>query len=175
MHALDQYMHQINVQDYHDNCWRYWNKISGFHILKAEKQIGSRPAEQILSPIPTGGGTSAPPACAPVLKSIGILGSAFPLFYWILTNKYRFDLNPYMDTIENHRLILVLEDEEQHSKDFIEKLFLLYYRSIFTRSSFEGNLSYGISNTRNWLSSLFVNRQRPSGDLKVLKYRIFIN
>jgi hypothetical protein len=54
-----------------------------------------------------------------------------------------------MDTIENHRLILVLEDEEQHSKDFIEKLFLLYYRSIFTRSSFEGNLSYGISNTRN--------------------------
>jgi hypothetical protein len=88
------------------------------------------------------------PPYATILRSIGILGSAFLVFYRILTNKYRFDLNPYMDTIENHRLILVLEDEEQHSKDFIDS-FLSYYRSIFTRSSFEGNLSYGISNTRN--------------------------
>jgi len=70
-----------------------------------------------------------------------------------------------MDTIENHRLILVLEDEEQHSKYFNLIIEDEKKKRSFTRSSFNGNLSNGISNTRNWLSSLFVNRQRPSGDL----------
>lgn len=41
----------------------------------------------------------------------------------------------------------------------------------FTRSSSVGKRSQGISNKRNWLSSLLVKRQRPSGDLKQI-YRL---
>ena len=91
-----------------------------------------------------------------------------------LTNKCHFGLNPCTDTTENRRSIQVLSNAEQRSKDSIQYFFATLLPMNVTISSFDGNRSHGTSNTRNWWSSLFVSKQRPSGDLKDENNFIFV-